>query len=117
MRRLVCIFLLLLLPLHSFAVQGGWLSAGHAYDLSHELEHLEGTSHHHDDDGSVHYDDSGESAKHFSEHSASQPTPALPSAPTPQLTLTLFSVAQSDLLRYIPEPDLERPQRPPSTLG
>lgn len=107
----------MLLPLHSFAVQGGWLTAGHMYDLAHEAEHLEGTNHHHSDDGSVHYDDSGESAKHFSEHSASQQTPALPSVVMPQLTLTLFSVVRNDLRQYIPDPDLERPQRPPSTLG
>jgi hypothetical protein len=107
----------MLLPLHSFAVQGGWLSAGQAYDLAHEFEHLEGASHHHGDDGTVHYDDSGESAKHFSEHSASQPAFGLPTMSLPPLSFESLTVPSSRLTQYIPDPIPERPQRPPSTLG
>jgi hypothetical protein len=116
-RRIVYIFLLMLLPLHSFAVQGGWLSAGQAYDLAHEAEHLEGMSHHHGDDGSVHYDDSGESAKHFSEHSASQPAFGLPARSLPPLTFESVTATPTRLAQYIPDPIPERPQRPPSALG
>jgi hypothetical protein len=116
-RRLLCIFLLLLLPLHSFAVQGGWFSPENAFDIAHEIEHLDGTSHHHDDDGSIHYDDSGESAKHFSEHSASQQAATLPSTAPLLLTLTLLSVTRNELRQYISDPIPERPQRPPQSLG
>jgi hypothetical protein len=117
-RRFLCIFLLMLLPLQSFAVQGGWFAPGGAYDIAHELEHLEGTSHHHDDDGSIHYDDSGESDKHFAEHSASsQYTAALPSLSDPFLALDIISLVHSESSQYIPDPVPERPQRPPQTLG
>jgi hypothetical protein len=116
-RRLVCIFLLLLLPLHGFAMQGGWFSAENGFDLAHEIEHVEGKSHHHADDGSVHYDDSSESTKHFSEHSASQQSPALPSLAVPQLIIAPLMFAIGEPAHNIPDPDLERPQRPPSTLG
>ncbi len=118
MRRLICMFLLLLLPLHSFAVQGGWLSSGHMFDLAHELEHADGTSHHHNDDGSVHYDESGESTKHFSEHSAGQQTASLPPFPILALpAIVPMSAAITGPPQYIPDPIPERPQRPPTSLG
>lgn len=90
---------------------GGW------FDVAHELEHLNGKSHHHAEDGSIHYDESGESDKHFAEHSASQQVPTPPSVVTPAIALALLSVVQSDLREYIPDPIPERPQRPPSTSG
>lgn len=120
MRPVLCVFLLMLLPLHSFAVQGGWLSPGDAFNLAHEVEHLEGRSHHHhDDNGSVqvHYDESDESVQHCLDQCASQQPITLPSAVTPQLTLTLFSVVRSELTQCIPDPIPERPQRPPQSLG
>jgi len=116
-RRIVCIFLLILLPLHSLAMQSGWLSAENQFDVAHEIEHLERTSHHHGDDGAVHYDDSGESAKHFSEHSASQPAMGLPGISLSPVMLEPLSTAPPCVAQYIPDPILKRPQRPPSSLG
>lgn len=116
MRRCFYIFLLMLLPLHSFAMQGGWLSTSDAYNLSHEIEHLEGISHHHHDD-STHYDESKESADHFADHAASAQTAALPSSITFLSPLLTFSSVISEHRNYIPDPILERPQRPPSSLA
>lgn len=108
----------MLLPLHGFAMQGGWLSAGGWADVAHELEHQEGISHHHDDDGSIHYDDSGESAKHFAEHSASgQQAATLPALSPPHVTLILLTIVPIEFGQYIPDPIPERPQRPPQTFG
>ena len=118
MRRLVCIFLLLLLPLHGFASQGGWTpsGSGKAFDLAHEAEHLEGTGHHHMEDGAVHYDDSGESAQHHAEHAASSPVVALPSFFTPQIARVALPFARGELRQHIPERVPEQPQRPPQAL-
>lgn len=107
----------MLLPLHSFAVQVGWFSAGSAFDLAHEIEHMEGASHHHGDDGTVHYDDSSESAQHSSEHSAAQPPFGLPVISLPPLLFAPPVATPSPLAQYIPDPIPERPQRPPSSLG
>jgi len=116
-RRLLCIFLLMLLPLHSFAMQSGWLSAEAVFDIAHEVEHLQATSHHHDDDGSVHYDDSGESAAHSVDHSAFQQSASLPSVAMPLLTIQPFTIRLREPAYYIPDPFLKDPQRPPSRLG
>lgn len=116
-RRLFCIFLLLLLPLHSLAVQRGWLSHGATSDLTHELEHVEGISHHHDNHGSIHYDESDESTKHFYEHSAAQQTAVLPSFVLPPLAIAPLLSVVSGPLQYISDPIPERPQRPPKSLG
>ena len=107
----------MLLPLHSFAMQGGGLSAGKLFDIAHEVEHLEATSHHHDDDGSVHYDDSGESAAHFADHSASQQSASLPPGAMPSLLIEPYTIKLFELDYSIPDPFLEDPQRPPASLG
>ncbi len=117
MRRFICIFLLLLLPLHSFAMQGGWSSLGNAFDIAHEAEHLEGTSHHHGDDGVIHYDDSGESAQHHAEHSAAGQVLALPSVVTQQVAIMMRTISRGELRQYIPDRVPEQPQRPPQSLG
>ncbi|MDQ9169569.1 hypothetical protein Q8A64_04000 [Oxalobacteraceae bacterium R-40] len=117
MRRLLTIFLLLLLPLHSFAMQGGWLTAGHDHTIAHELKHLQGSSHHHHGD-TIHYDESDESEQHFSEHAACQLAFTLPSTGVQPLTLTPVVIAKLETWQYIPDPIPERPQRPPSpSLG
>lgn len=118
MRRLICILLLMCLPLQSFAVQGGSLLFESDSSLAHELAHDERVQHHHEDDGSVHYDDSNESAQHIQDHSSSPqpaylPIPKLPAAPE-----QLVSVAKTEFARFIPEPFLDGPLRPPApTLG
>jgi hypothetical protein len=118
MRRLLCIFLMVFLPLHSFAMQGGWYSAGSAFDIAHEIDHLAGASHHHDDvHASVHYDDSNASDKHFAEHSAAQPCAALPTIITHSLAIDPFTFAMNDPGHYISDPIPERLQRPPKSLG
>lgn len=107
----------MLLPLHSFAMQGGGLSAGKMCDIAHEVEHLEATSHHHDDDGSVHYDDSGESAAHFGDYAASQQSASLPSGALPSLLIEPYIIKFFELALSISDPFLEDPQRPLASLG
>jgi hypothetical protein len=111
--------MLLLLPLHSFAMQGGWLSAGNAFDVAHEIEHAMGVSHHHHDDGrgSIHYDDSGESAAHFAEHASAHQCAALLPAAIPQLAIASITIKIPDHEQYIPNPVPERLHRPPSSRG
>jgi hypothetical protein len=117
-RRLLCVFMMFLLPLHSFAMQGGWYSAGSAFDIAHEIDHLTGASHHHDDEhASVHYDESGASDKHFAEHSASHPCVALPSAILPPPAIAPIKFPVSDPGHFMPDPFPERLQRPPKSLG
>lgn len=119
MRRLLCIFLLMLLPLHGFAVQVGWLSAENVFDIAHEVEHLQAISHHHDDDGSVHYDESSESTAHSADHAAShsQQYGSLPSVVVPLLTIHPFTIRLQEPSYHVPAPFLKVPQRPPSRLG
>ena len=114
--RLLVIFLLLLLPLHSFAVQGNWFASGKALNVAHEIEHQQGTSHHHLEDGSAHYDDSSESTQHALEYSSPHQGVSLPSGAMPQLTMAALSVAPVEFARYIPDPIPERPIRPPLRL-
>lgn len=117
-RRFLCIFLLMLLPLQGVASQSGWLAPGGAFDIAHEIEHLNGTSHHHGDDGTIHYDESGESAKHFADHCAgAQQTAAIPSLEPLHVALSLLGLVHHNWRRYIPDPVLEQPQRPPQALG
>ena len=99
-------------------MQSGWLSTSNAYDLSHELVHQEGINHHHGDDGLIHYDDSSESAQHFSDHAASGQSVTLPASVTTISPMIAFIVVVSERSYFhIPDPHLERPQRPPSSLG
>lgn len=118
MKRLLYIFLLLLLPLQSFALQGDRFVNGNAYDISHEVEHREGVNHHHEHDGSIHYDQSEESSQHFSEHSASQPVGALLPIEIQPLASSTVMISLKEQWQYLPDPIPERPQRPPSrSLG
>lgn len=116
MRRLLAIFLLLLLPLHSFAVQGDWFAVEKRLDLAHEIEHQQGTSHHHLDDGSAHYDDSSESTQHALEYSSPHQSVSLPCGAMPPLTMASLSFATVEFARYISDPIPERPARPPLPL-
>jgi len=108
---------MLLLPLQSFAMQGGTFALAEMFNIAHEVDHREGASHHHDEHGAPHYDDSGESAKHFAEHSASQPCMALPSIPVPLQASEPFKTVRPDLGHFIPDHVPERPQRPPQSLS
>lgn len=118
MRRILCIFLMLMLSLHSFAMQGGWYLSGNAFDISHEIDHLAGASHHHDDEhASVHYDESNASDKHFAEHSAAQQCAALPSEVPHSPIIDPFTFAVNDQGHFLPDPFPERLQRPPRSVG
>ena len=116
MRRFVFIFLLLLLPLHSFAVQGNWLTPGKTLDVAHEIVHQQGTSHHHLDDGSAHYDESSESIEHALDYSSPHQGASLPSGAMPPLTLAALSVLPVEFAHTIPDPVPKRPTRPPLPL-
>lgn len=118
MRRRLCIFLLMLLPLHGFAMQGGWLSAGNMFDIAHEIAHLEGKRHHHHSGvDAPHFDDSAESAANFADHSTCQHSVSLPSVAMPLLAIQPFTIKLHELAYYLPDPFLEDPQRPPASLG
>ena len=118
MRRLVCIFLMFFLPLQSFAMQVELPSGGNAFDVAHEVAHLVGASHHHDDDhGAMHYDKSSDSAKHFAEHSASHHCLAVIFEVIPMVAIAPVKVEETDHSHYFPDHFPENPQRPPSSLG
>lgn len=118
MRRLLCILLLLCLPLQSFAMHGGALAFGSDAGLVHDLAHDERVQHHHEADGSVHYDDSDESAQHVQDHSTSPQAADIILSKMPAVPERLVSVLKAEFSRFIPEPFLDSPLRPPSpTLG
>ena len=114
MRRILTILMLFCLPLYGFAMQGGVPPAAGVVSLVHTLDHDEGVSHHHDDDGSVHYDESDASLEHTQEHScATQPA----GCGLPRSTL-FFGKATAQRGFYVavlvPDPVLEGPLRPPA---
>ena len=114
LRRILYILLLLCLPLHGFAMQGGLPHADAMSSLMHELEHAEGVyHHHHDGDGSVHYNQSDESVEHVQDHSCSPhpagfSLPALIVPPEQQVSKLAPFVADA-----VPEPFLDGPRKPP----
>jgi hypothetical protein len=121
-RRFLCIFLLLFLPLHGFALQGGWLAAGQTFSPAHENVHQQGRSHHHhpgaDAQDAIHYDESDASAKHALEYCwTSHLAPALPSVAMPLPALSMRLGAFSDPPGILPDPIPERLARPPRSLG
>jgi hypothetical protein len=113
--RLICVFLMLFLPLQGFAMQVGSVTPGTIYNLAHELEHSEGVSHHHEDDGSVHYDDSVESESHLADCSIGHHyQPGLPASLVFALPDDRPVALAEDGPAFIPDPVPQRPQRPPS---
>lgn len=98
-------------------MQGGWSSAENGFDVAHEIEHLEGKSHHHDDDGTVHYDESGKSIQHHAEHSASCQGVALLPSFSPYIALKTYPVINGELRQHLPDHVSKQPQRPPQALG
>lgn len=114
MRRFFCIFLLMCLPLHGFAMQWGMLLTGENTTIMHEVEHDEHIQHHHEDDGTIHYDDSGESDDHMLDHPATPhplhlAIPAFPGAPVQLVSRVLI-----DADTCIPDPLLDCPHKPPA---
>lgn len=106
------------LPLHSFAMQVELPSGGNAFDVTHEVAHLSGASHHHDDEhGAMHYDKSGDSAKHLAEHSASHHCVAVILEMPPLGTIAPVKVEETEHSQYIPDHFPDSLQRPPSSLG
>ena len=116
-RRLICLFILMIMPLQALALQGGWSPNGNMFDLVHDIEHRQGTSHHHEDDDTLHYDDSTKSAKHSADHECCQQTATLLSDFLLLLTFPPTSIAIHYLGIDVPDGFHERPQRPPSALG
>ena len=114
MRRLICLLLLMCLPLQSFALHGVSLVRGGDAGLAHEIAHDEQVQHHHEDDGSIHYDSSDESAQHIQDHSCSQQALYLPAPQLARHPEQLISVTKPEFARFIPEPFLDGPLRPPS---
>ncbi|WP_124574884.1 hypothetical protein [Herminiimonas sp. KBW02] len=117
MRRLICVFLLMLLPLQSFALQSAPAQVNHGFDIQHEIEHLHGINHHHSEDGVAHYDDSGESTQHLSDNACAHTPVALLLDFALQLSFAVPLESSLEMRDYIPHPHLERPQRPPASIG
>lgn len=116
MRRFICILLLMLLPLHGFAMQSGELGQ-HAYDFAHEIEHATDVSHHHEADGTTHYDQSDESVQHALDNTTFTQAVALPSLALPQPAAPPSSLGESRLSLLIPDGIRTLPIRPPCALG
>ena len=119
MRRLICIWLLLCLPLQGFAMQWAPLLAADAVSITHQIEHDEHVQHHHhDDDDSIHYDDSDESVQHVLDHSTSPPAADLVAEPLLGVPAELITLVVPERSSSIPDPSIPGPQRPPAqTLG
>lgn len=115
MSRLICIILMVCLPLQAFALQRDMGMGGKMYSLAHEMEHAEGISHHHEEDGTVHYDDSVESKLHLAESSSVHWPPGLPTIVVLALPLILSCKALEDPPAFFPDRVPEQPQRPPSS--
>jgi hypothetical protein len=84
-----------------------------ANGLLHELHHEQGIDHHHEDDGSIHYDASEESKEHVQQQCTSPCQFLLPGTATVaahQLPPDALPPARAT---FIPDPDLEDPERPP----
>lgn len=118
-RRLFCLLLLVLLPLHGFAMQSGWHSSGKAaFSIAHEIDHLTGASHHHDDEhGGIHYDDSQASAEHLTDHATVHGCAAIPPSAVPLAAVRAIRTTDIQPQHYLPDPDPRRLQRPPSSLA
>lgn len=115
MRRLVCLLMLMLLPLHGFAAQTGALHE-HAYNIAHELDHANGVSHHHAPDGTIYYDQSDESVQHASELPAFSQVAALPSMLPTHPVMAFRSIVSSPPVLLIPDGIVTLPIRPPRTV-
>jgi len=118
-RRLICLFLLICVPLHSFAMQGSWLLSGAGSDMAHEIAHDAGVRHHHHNGSTgMHFDDSDESVQHILDHSTS-PQTFDPPAPMPApVFIELISLVPAEPSQFMPEPLPDCPHRPPAfTLG
>lgn len=114
MRRLICIFLLMCLSLQSFALHAAAPSFGSDTGMAHELDHDNGVRHHHEDDGSVHYDNSDESAQHIQDHSTSAQAGDMATTRLFTAHEHLVLVVKTEFSRFIPEPYLDSPLRPPA---
>lgn len=118
MRHFFCVLLMLLLPLHGIAMEGGWYSSASAFDIAHEIDHLAGAAHHHDDDhGAVHYDGSSDSADHFAEHAAAQAYVALPAMELAAPRIEAACAAIVEAPQFLPDPFPQRLHRPPCSFG
>lgn len=129
MRRFLCLFLLVLMPLQAFAQQGGWTVAETktgasgvtvkvSQEIAHEIAHVNGESHHHDDNGALHFDKSTESSQHLAEHGAGNaPVAGLPSTHMPPVSFRRLTLAISPFEFIVPEGLPECPQRPPCAFG
>lgn len=113
MRRLFCLLLICLLPLHGFAMQVGAMTPGQMGGIVHELDHASGVEHHHDADGTVHYDHSDKSAKHIADHSAAHQSPGLPVPAMPAMGSASSSLQFAELTQFVPEPAPDGLLRPP----
>lgn len=116
LRRLICLLMLVLLPLHSFGMQSGGMGA-QAMNFAHAMEHALDVSHHHGDDGTVHYDQSEKSKQHALETSTFSFSFAnLP--PDPEWLATAPRLIEPlPIAFFVPDGIATVPIRPPSALG
>jgi hypothetical protein len=115
LRKLLCFLLFLTLQLQALASQETITTKAFVNDAAHEIDHLHGTSHHHDDNGTVHYDDSAESSAHLIDLECCQQTADLPSGlAAPEVFFHQQNVSHFND-SAIPDGYLECPHRPPSS--
>ncbi|RZI85558.1 MAG: hypothetical protein EOP38_04585 [Rubrivivax sp.] len=114
-RRFVFWLLIALLPLQCVHAADHWAET--QVDAQHWLEHEQGVSHHHDDDGTVHHDESDASQEHMGDHVGCH----LNGMPQVIATFALPRLPQgppaANALTVRPDPFLDKPPRPPHSLG
>ncbi len=114
MRKFLCLLLVLLFPLQSFAMQ---VTSVRLFDLgrvAHEVEHSVGIEHHHHEEaGTIHYDDSDESVQHGLEHSPVSQVVFLAGFPLTLVPGDQVREQPVERAAFIPDPLLENPTRPP----
>lgn len=114
-RRFVLWLLIALLPLQGVRAADHWVEA--QVDAQHWVEHEHGVSHHHDDDGTVHHDDSDASQEHMGDHVGGQLNGLPQVIATLALPLLPHGPPAANALTVRPDPFLDKPPRPPHSLG
>jgi hypothetical protein len=120
-RRLILWLLIALLPLQGLRAAEHVdveLAVAFVGDAQHWLDHEHGVAHHHDEDGTVHHDDSQASQDHVSDSIGSQPVGGM-FLLLPSLVLPPVAEAPpaAGVVADLPDPFLEKPPRPPHSLG
>jgi hypothetical protein len=116
LRRLICLFMLVILPLQGFAMQSSGMGA-QMMNFAHEMEHALDVSHHHGDDGKVYYDQSDESDQHALDTSTFSYSVAILSTGSDWSATAPRLIEPLPIAFCVPDGIATVPIRPPSALG